>query len=213
MCIEGYNLQYTIIERGNLMNNFFNKTLSKFEEIVLSASVIGMAVLLIVGVFMRTVMNRSLTFSEELATALLVLVSFFGLGYCARKGRHITMSIVFDMVSNKYKKVFMIVISFVSAIAMAYIAYLATKYVLSTKNLGRVTPALQIPIYLMYSVVPIGFLLACIEYIRTFIFNIRDKSHFYITSEIKIPIDLEIKKDLNSLIDSLEDGEKGANKV
>lgn len=187
------------------MNNFFNKTLSKFEEIVLSASVIGMAILLIFGVFMRTVMNSSLVFSEEVATALLVLVSFFGLGYCARKGRHITMSIVFDMVSNKYKKIFMIVISFVSAVATAYIAYLAMMYVLSTKNLGRVTPALQIPIYLVYSVVPIGFLLACIEYIRSFISNIRDKTHFYITSEIKIPLDAEITMDLTSLIDALEE--------
>lgn len=190
------------------MNNFFNKTLSKFEEIVLSASVIGMAILLIVGVFMRTVMNSSLTFSEEVATALLVLVSFFGLGYCARKGRHITMSILFDLVSNKYKKVFMIVISLVSAVAMAYITFLATQYVLSTMSLGRVTPALQIPIYLVYSVVPIGFLLACIEYIRTFIFNIKDKSHFYITSEIKIPLDLEIKTDLNNLIESIEEQKK-----
>lgn len=195
------------------MNNFFNKTLSKFEEIVLSASVIGMAVLLIVGVFMRTVMNSSLTFSEEIATALLVLVSFFGLGYCARKGRHITMSIVFDMVSNKYKKVFMVVISLISALAMGYIALLATQYVASTMKLGRVTPALQIPIYLVYSVVPIGFGLACIEYIRTFIFNITDKANFYITSEIKIPLDLEIKTDLNNLIDSIEEQKKGGKEI
>ena len=189
------------------MNKFFNKTLSKFEEAVLSYSVIIMAVLLIFGVFMRTVMNSSLTFSEEIATALLILVSFFGLGYCARKGRHITMSIVFDLVSNKYKKVFMIVISFVSALAMAYIGYLALKYVMSVQNLGRVTPALQIPMYLIYSVVPIGFLLGTIEYIRTFIMNIKDKDNFYLTSEIKLPIDMEIKADLASLIDKLSENE------
>ena len=189
------------------MNKFFDKTLSKFEEIVLSYSVIAMAVLLIVGVFMRTVMNSSLTFSEEVASALLVLVSFFGLGYCARKGRHITMSILFDMVSNKYKKVFMIVISFVSSLAMAYIGYLALKYVMSVQNLGRVTPALQIPIYLIYSVVPIGFFLGMIEYIRTFFMNIKDKNNFYLTSEIKIPIDMEIKGDLANLIDKLSENE------
>lgn len=189
------------------MNKFFNKTLSKFEEIVLSYSVIAMAVLLIVGVFMRTVMNSSLTFSEEVASALLVLVSFFGLGYCARKGRHITMSILFDMVSNKYKKIFMIVISFVSSLAMAYIGYLALKYVMSVQNLGRVTPALQIPIYLIYSVVPIGFFLGMIEYVRTFIMNIKDKNNFYLTSEIKIPIDMEIKSDLANLIDKLSENE------
>ncbi len=186
------------------MNKFFTKTLSRFEEFVLSYSVIAMAILLIVGVFMRNVMNSSLTFTEEIASALLILVSFFGLGYCARKGRHITMSIVFDMVSNKYKKLFMIVISVVSAIATAYITYLAVKYVLNVKGLGRVTPALQIPIYLIYSVVPIGFLLATIEYIRSFILNIRDKDNFYLTSDIKIPLNVEVKTDLTNLIDKLE---------
>ena len=187
------------------MNKFFTKTLSRFEEFVLSYSVILMAILLIVGVFMRNVMNSSLTFSEEIASALLIVVSFFGLGYCARKGRHITMSIVFDMVSNKYKKLFMIVISLVSAIATAYITYLAIRYVLNVKSLGRVTPALQIPIYLIYSVVPFGFLLATIEYIRSFIFNIKDKYNFYITSDIKIPLDFEVKTDLSNLIDKLEE--------
>jgi TRAP-type C4-dicarboxylate transport system permease small subunit len=195
----------TFIERGKFMNKFFTKTLSRFEEFVLSYSVILMAILLIVGVFMRNVMNSSLTFSEEIASALLILVSFFGLGYCARKGRHITMSIVFDMVSNKHKKLFMIVISLVSAIATAYITYLAMRYVLNVKALGRVTPALQIPIYLIYSVVPFGFLLATIEYVRSFIFNIKDKDNFYITSDIKVPLDFEVKTDLSNLIDKLEE--------
>ena len=129
------------------MNDFFNKTISKIEEIVLSYTVIIMAIMLIVGVFMRAVLNSSLTFTEEIAQALLIVISFFGLEYCARKGRHITMSIVFDMVNNKYKKIFMYIISLFSSIAMTYFSYLAFKYVLSVKGLGRVTPALQIPIY------------------------------------------------------------------
>lgn len=187
----------------------FNKAISKFEELVLSLSVISMALLLIVGVFMRTVMNSSLTFSEEVASALLVVVSFFGLGYCARKGRHITMSMIFDMVGNKYKKLFMIVISLGSGLATVYIAFLAYRYVLSVQNLGRVTAALQIPMYIIYSIVPIGFLLATIEYISTFIMNIRDREHFYLTSEIKVPIDLELKGDLSNIIDQLSVDERG----
>jgi len=186
------------------MNNFFNKTLSKFEEFVLSYAVIAMAILLIVSVFMRTVLNSSLTFSEEIAQALLILISFFGLEYCARKGRHITMSILFDLVSNKYKKMAMCVISIVSCASMGYIGFLAFKYVLSVQKLGRVTPALQIPMYLIYAVVPIGFLLAGIEYLRTFILNIKEKD-LYLTSEIMIPIDQEITTDLNSLIDSISE--------
>lgn len=194
------------------MNNL-NKALTKVEEFILSYSVIAMAVLLIVSVFMRSVMNSSLTFSEEIAQALLVLISFFGLEYCARKGRHITMSIIFDMVNNTYKKVFMYVISFVSAGAMGYFAFLAYKYVLSVQKLGRVTPALQIPMYLIYATVPIGFLLGAIEYIRTFVMNAIDRDNLYLTSEIKVPMDQEITTDLSNLIDSIPISESSGEEV
>ena len=187
------------------MNRAFNKTLSKIEEFVLSYSVIIMAILLIVNVIMRTLFNKSLTFSEEVGQALLVIISFFGIAYCGKKGRHITMSIVFDMVDNKKKKLFMYVISLLSAIAMLFITYLGFKYVLSTRSLGRVTPALQIPIYFIYAFVPLGLLLGAIEYFTTFILNVKNKDLLYLTSEISIPIDKEITADLNSLIDILEE--------
>lgn len=179
--------------------------MSKIEEYVLSYSVIIMSILLIINVIMRTVFNRSLTFSEEIGQALLIIISFFGIAYCSKKGRHITMSIVFDMVDNKKKKLFMYMISLLSTIAMLFITYLGYKYVLSTRNLARVTPALQIPIHYIYAFVPLGLLLGAIEYFRTFILNIRHRDLLYLTSEISIPIDKEITTDLNSLIDTLEE--------
>ena len=200
-----FNINLGSIKGGKLMNRAFNKTLSKIEEFVLSYSVIIMAILLIVNVIMRTLFNKSLTFSEEIGQALLVIISFFGIAYCGKKGRHITMSIVFDMVDNKKKKLFMYVISLLSAIAMLFITYLGFKYVLSTRSLGRVTPALQIPIHFIYAFVPLGLLLGAIEYFTTFILNIKHRDLLYLTSEISIPIDKEINADLNSLIDILEE--------
>ncbi|WP_326907618.1 TRAP transporter small permease [Sedimentibacter sp. MB31-C6] len=191
------------------MNKVMN-VVTKVEEFILSYSVIGMAALLIISVIMRTIFNSSLTFSEEVGQALLVLISFFGLEYCARKGRNISMSIVFDKVNNKKKKVFIIIISIVSAVAMIYITYLAFGYVMSVKGLGRVTPALQMPMYIIYTTVPVGFLLVSIEYIRTFILNIMNKDELYITSEIHISIEEEILTDLNSFIDAAVDENKEA---
>src|SRR5690554_7019786 len=110
----------------------FDKIISKIEEFVLAYSVIVMAILLIMSVIMRTVFNKSLTFSEEIGQSLLIIVSFFGISYTAKKGRHITMSIFFDMVNNKKKKIMMYVISLVSTAMMIYIAYLAAQYAMST---------------------------------------------------------------------------------
>ena len=187
------------------MTKKLDKVISKLEEYVLSYSVIIMAILLIINVIMRTIFNRSLTFSEEIGQALLIIISFFGIAYCGKKGRHITMSMVFDMVDNKKKKLFMYMISLLSAIAMLFITYLGYKYVLSTKNLARMTPALRIPIHYIYAFVPLGLLLGTIEYFKTFILNIKHKDLLYLTSEIKIPVEKEITMDLDSLIDTLEE--------
>ena len=191
------------------MSKFFNHTLPKIEEWILSISVILMAVLLIVSVFYRAVLNNSLTFSEEVSTALLIIVSFLGLGYCARKGRHITMSILYDLLKTKQKKLLTIIIALVSAIACAYVTYLSIYYVGGVQNLGRVTAALQVPIYLTYLAVPIGFGLSAIEYTRQFVLNVMDKERLHITSDISIPLDMEIDSDLSSFIDQVEEGQIG----
>jgi len=183
----------------------FDKIISKIEEFVLAYSVIVMAILLIISVIMRTVFNKSLTFSEEIGQSLLIIVSFFGISYTAKKGRHITMSIFFDMVNNKKKKIMMYVISLVSTAMMIYIAYLAAQYTMSTYDLGRVTPALRIPIYLIYVFVPVGMIFGAFEYLRTLMLNLKYKDYLYLTTEIRVPMDEEIKVDLNSLIEMVDD--------
>lgn len=60
------------------MNN--QKTIvDKIFEILLSFSVLGMAFILVVGVFARTVLNSSLTFTEEVGIWLNIAVTFLGL--------------------------------------------------------------------------------------------------------------------------------------
>ena len=68
------------------MNN--QKTIvDKIFEILLSFSVLGMAFILVVGVFARTVLNSSLTFTEEVGIWLNIAVTFLGIGYCANEIR------------------------------------------------------------------------------------------------------------------------------
>jgi TRAP-type C4-dicarboxylate transport system permease small subunit len=164
------------------MNKFFNKTLSKFEEIILSYSIILMAVVLIGSVISRSLFNRSWTFAEEVGQSLVIITTFMGIGYAAKKAKHINMSAIFDLVNDKYKKMFMYVISSVTSISMFYLTYLGFQYVQKVQQLGRVTPALRIPIYLIIIIVPIGFLLGAIEYARTFMINIKEKD-IYLSSE------------------------------
>ena len=62
--------------------------IARFEAFVLALGVLLMAANSIANVVGRFVFSQSLYFSEELNQFLIVLVTFVGLGYAARKGRH-----------------------------------------------------------------------------------------------------------------------------
>lgn len=172
------------------MKNVF-KFITKFEEFILSYSILLMAFILIGSVLSRTLLNSSWTFAEEVGQSLTIIVTFMGVGYCAKKASHITMSAIFDLLNPKFKKLFMLVISCVSALMMLYIAFISYQYTMKVMELGRVTPSLRIPMYLIIAVVPVGFVLGAIEYARTFILNVTRKQ-LYLSSEVVLDPDLKI---------------------
>lgn len=167
------------------MFNKIEKIINFIEEWVISLSVIFMSILLIINVIMRVVFNHSLTFTEEIGQFMMIIVTFFGLGYCVRLNRHINMSIVYDAVGSKVKKAMMLLISAVSFIVLCWIFVLSVQYLMNVYKLGKQSPALRIPMYIFYFSVPVGFLFAAIEYLRTLLTNIKYKDEIYLSCEVK----------------------------
>ena len=149
-----------------------DKAVIKFQEVILSGSIIVMTIILIGNVIARAIFNNSWSFAEEVGQFLLVFVTFIGTSYASRKGRHIRMTGVFDLMPHMVKKILMITTSLLTSAIMFYLAYYGAGYVLKVKSLGTVSPALRIPLYLIYTVVPIGLTLTGIEYLLNVIKNI-----------------------------------------
>jgi C4-dicarboxylate transporter, DctQ subunit len=147
--------------------------IARFEAFVLAFGVLVMAANSIANVVGRFVFSQSIYFTEELNQFLIVLVTFVGLGYAARKGRHIRMSAVYDQLSDRQRKAMMILIAGVTAAVMFVLAYYSYVYVARVAALGKVTPSLQVPLYLTYFWVPLGFIITGIQYILTVVKNLQ----------------------------------------
>jgi C4-dicarboxylate transporter, DctQ subunit len=147
--------------------------IARFEAFVLAFGILVMAGNSIANVIGRFVFARSLYFTEELNQFLIVLVTFVGLGYAARKGRHIRMSAVYDQLTDRQRKWMMIFIAAVTAAVMFVLAYYSYVYVARVAKLGKVTPSLQVPLYLTYLWVPLGFVITGIQYVLTVVKNLR----------------------------------------
>ena len=155
-------------------NTYLGTLVNAIEVSILVFCVASLGILLITNVFARTFF-QSIYFAEEVSKFLVMLTTFTGVSYAVRKARHIRMGAFLDMMPEKMEKVFIIIISIVSAVVMGIMTWFSYKYLINAMDMGHMTPALRVPKWTFYVIIPIGFGLACIQYIRTVIKNFTEK--------------------------------------
>ena len=153
--------------------------ISKIEKFFLSYSIILMTIVLVGNVIARRVFMNSWSWAEEVGQFLVVVTTFMGVGYAAREGSHINMSAIIDLSGNKGKKIIAILSAIITMITMFLFAYLSFKYFMTVVGSGRVTPALEVPVYVITMFMPIGFTLGGIQYLINLIINLKNKDKIY----------------------------------
>lgn len=158
----------------------------RLEAVCLSGGILLMAINTIVNVFGRYLFSQSLYFSEELNQILMVVITFMGLGYVTRKGRHIRMSAIYDLLPDAWKKRLMLLITLTTALTLFLLSYYAYTYVAQVARRGMITAALQIPMYWTLLVVPLGFFIAGLQYSLAFIRNLQSRDIFLSFSALDV---------------------------
>ncbi|MDD4356068.1 MAG: TRAP transporter small permease [Smithellaceae bacterium] len=153
------------------LNRVLGRGVNAVEVFLMVFCVAALAILLIANVFARTFF-QSIYFAEEVSTFLVILITFTGLSYGVRRARHIRMGAFLDAMPPAMEKIFIIIISLVSAIIMAIMAWASWEYLQNAIAMGHMTPALRVHRWIFYIIIPVGFCLACIQYLRTIVKNL-----------------------------------------
>lgn len=149
-----------------------SRTTEFIEKFVIVSSILLMMVNSTANAIGRYAFGKSLFFSEELNQFLIVSVTFFGFAYAVRKGRNIRMTALYDTFGKRTRKVVLTIISLTTSLLLLFLAYQALFYVLEIKGLNRLSPALQFPVWIIYSVIPIGLFMASLQYMIAFLMNL-----------------------------------------
>lgn len=142
------------------------------ERVVVAGSILAMAVLMSAHVVGNTLFGQGIAGTYEVTEMLIVVVTFVGVGYAARHARHISMSAVYDQLSGRLRKTLLIVICLGTAILMFYFAYKSIDYVTAIYERGRTSASLHVPMWIVFLALPIGFILAGIQYLLTIARNL-----------------------------------------
>lgn len=158
-----------------------DSAISRVESFLLAVGVLLMAANTVANVVGRFVLGNSIFFSEELNRILIILITFAGISYAARHGRHIRMSAIYDVLSPRTRKILMVFIALVTALFMFLLCFYAVKYIGTQATRGRVLPSLQIPVWMILIWAPVGFFMTGTQYLLTAIKNMTSKDTYLST--------------------------------
>lgn len=158
--------------------------ISKLEAFMLASGVILMAINTCVNVIARYILGEGMFWSGEVNRILIILITFAGIGYAARHGRHIRMSAIYDAFPPKGRKALMIFIALSTSVIMFFLCYHSYFYIETLYDRGRILPALGFPIWWIYVWVPVGFAITGIQYLLTAIKNLTSKDVYLSTGVV-----------------------------
>ncbi|MEH7226646.1 TRAP transporter small permease [Bacillus sp. JJ1566] len=139
------------------------KHLDDHIETYLSASLlIFFSFLCVLQVVMRYIFNESLTWSEELSRYAFVWFVYTSAAYAVRYQRHVKFNFLVNIlhrISPVYSQILKIIALFCWISFLLFIDYYSVQTVMNQFKMGQVSPANQIPMYIVYLGLPMGALL------------------------------------------------------
>lgn len=141
-----------------------DRVIEYLEVFIVAGSILGMAGIMVTHVVGRTFFRTGIPGTTEIVEILILLITFVGVSYAARRARHISMSAIYDQLSGKIRKAMLILICIVTGSLLFFLAWESAGYVQAIYGRGRSTSALQIPLWIVYLAMPVGFTLAGIQY-------------------------------------------------
>jgi len=140
-----------------------------FEEALIVLLMAVMTVLIVVQIFMRYVVQESLTWSEELARYVFVWATYLGVAYGVKKNAHICVEAATMYLPARVKAVVYLVAQFIFLLFAALVV--KEGFVLSMKifKFGQSSAALGMPMGIIYLAPTVGFALVFIRLIQNIV--------------------------------------------
>ena len=133
-----------------------DRILSHAEEFLLGILLASASLVLFANVVARYVFNWGFPWAEELVRYEIVWMVFLGGSAAARQGLHIGVDIVVKFAPRPLRKTTEALINLISLVFCLLVLFYGAKLIIQTRMFGQVSPALQVPMWLVQLAIPVG---------------------------------------------------------
>lgn len=160
------------------------KYLNKLEEIIISIGLLFTTVLVFLNVVLR-LFGSGISWSEELIRYGLILVTFIGASVCVREGSHFSVDFILQLIKGRVKDALMVIIYLIALVFSVLLAYYALEFCKFSQSTNQMSPSLDIPMYVIYLIIPISGVLMFIRYVQCIIAIFINKNNEFDNSPVK----------------------------
>ncbi|MGE4277923.1 MAG: TRAP transporter small permease [Lawsonibacter sp.] len=144
-----------------------------FEETLMVVLLVLIACVSLIQVIIRNIpWIPSLKWAEEFCRFMWIWSVFLSLPYTIRKGSMLRVSVLLDILPQAVHKVISILVDLVTTACMALLAYHSVAVVTGILASKETSPAMLWPMWIVYSVMLIGFMLGTLRGIQQAVIHI-----------------------------------------
>ncbi len=148
----------------------FVKTLShnldRLARFLLFTAIVAMTLFITLQIIFR-VFFTALSWTEELSRYLLVWSTFIGASVAFKKGAHISVSFVMDLLPSKSRRAVYVL----SAALMAVFFFVSIWYgfLLMKLQVFQISPAMGVKMRYVYTIIPVSFIVMLVHLLHEFL--------------------------------------------
>lgn len=144
---------------------FLNRVVDWIENVLVTSLMLIATVLAVVQVTARYVFNNSLYWSEELILYSLITMSFLTAGMGVRYGAHISVEALYAFGGPRFSRALHYVAVVLGLLFSVMLIWYGGRLHLSTLQMNQLSPAMRIPVGMVYLVIPICGLFMLLRYL------------------------------------------------
>jgi TRAP-type C4-dicarboxylate transport system permease small subunit len=137
------------------------------------------SMILVLQVFMRFVLRDPLAWPEELSRYLLIWTAFIGSSLAVREARFINIDIVAAISGPRLRRAFHFLMHLGFLLFCVIATYKSFDFITRIAVSGQVSPAMGLPMWMVYCAAPVGLTLAGLRTVQAMIFGSSGPEHHF----------------------------------
>ncbi|MEA4816445.1 MAG: TRAP transporter small permease [Lachnospiraceae bacterium] len=143
------------------------KYIGKIEECILLVTFPAMTIITLAGTTVRYLHLGSLTWSEEAARYLMIVTAFAGISMGFRENSHLGLSFFVNVLPKGAQKVIFVIRTLLIVLFGLLISYFSFSMIQKQMALTQLSPAMRIPMWIIYVPMFLGCILLTIRTVQS----------------------------------------------